>query len=113
MKFTNELYNALKAIALVWLPAVGTLYFVLSGIWGLPDAEQVVGTISAVDTFLGVVLHISTKSYTPPNDGHLVIDKSNPGKNTYTLEINTPVAEIEKKGQMVLQAVHAGNQVAP
>ena len=45
------------------LPAAGTLYFTLAGIWGLPYGEQVVGTITAVDTFLGVILGISTSQY--------------------------------------------------
>lgn len=59
----NKLYDVLKQIALVWLPAVGALYFALSGIWGLPYAREVVGTITAVDTFLGAILGISTASY--------------------------------------------------
>ena len=41
----------------------GTLYFALAGIWGLPCAEEIVGTITAVDTFLGVILGISTHNY--------------------------------------------------
>lgn len=60
---TNKVYDVLKEIAIVWLPAIGTLYFALAGIWGLPYGEQVVGTITAVDTFLGVVLHISNARY--------------------------------------------------
>ena len=48
---------------MIFLPALGTLYFALAGIWGFPYAEQVVGTITAVDTFLGVILGISTAQY--------------------------------------------------
>ena len=69
---SNKLYDALKWIAMILLPAIGTLYFALSGIWGLPYAEQVVGTITAVDTFIGVLLGISTSKYnkstTPAED---------------------------------------------
>jgi hypothetical protein len=61
MKFTDRVYKALKFIALVALPAVGTLYFTLAGIWHFPDPEKVIGSITAVDTFLGLLLHISTK----------------------------------------------------
>ena len=57
------MYDVLKWIALIGLPAIGTLYFALSGIWGFPYAEQVVGTITAVDTFLGAVLGISSAQY--------------------------------------------------
>lgn len=63
MKLNNKVYDILKWIALIGLPAVGTLYFALSGVWGLPLAEQVVGTIAAIDTFLGTVLGISTLNY--------------------------------------------------
>ena len=60
---SNKTYDILKWIALILLPALGTLYFALAGIWGFPYAEQVVGTITAVDTFLGVVLGISAANY--------------------------------------------------
>ena len=60
---SNKVDDILKWIALFLLPAIGTLYFALAGIWGFPYGEQVVGTITAVDTFLGVVLGISTARY--------------------------------------------------
>lgn len=59
----DKLYKILKYIAMIFLPALGTLYFALAGIWGFPYAEQVIGTITAVDTFLGVILGISTAQY--------------------------------------------------
>ena len=63
MKMSNEMYDALKWIAMILLPAIGALYFTLAGIWGLPYAEQIVGTITGIDTFLGVILGISTSKY--------------------------------------------------
>ncbi len=63
MKLKNKTYDVLKWIALYLLPALGTLYFALSGIWGLPYGEQIVGTITAADTFLGVLLGISSATY--------------------------------------------------
>ena len=60
---SNKVYDTLKWIAMYLLPALGTLYFALAGIWGLPYGEQIVGTITAVDTFLGVILGISTVQY--------------------------------------------------
>ena len=59
----NKVYDVLKWIAMVVLPAVATLYFALAGIWGFPYGEEIVGTITAVDTFLGVVLGISSAQY--------------------------------------------------
>lgn len=63
MELSNKTYDVLKWIALIALPAIGTLYFALAGIWDLPYGEQVVGTITAVDTFLGALLGISSVNY--------------------------------------------------
>lgn len=63
MKMNDKLYDALKWIAQMLLPALGTLYFALAGIWNFPYAEAIVGTITAVDTFLGVLLGISAAQY--------------------------------------------------
>ena len=63
MQFDDKVYDILKFIAMIVLPALGTLYFTLSAIWGFPYGEQVVGTITAVDTFLGALLKISSDKY--------------------------------------------------
>jgi hypothetical protein len=65
---SNKTYDTLKWIAQILLPALGTLYFALAKIWGLPFAAEIVGTIAAVDTFLGAILGISTKRYNALND---------------------------------------------
>lgn len=67
MKMSNKIYDILKWNALYFLPAAGTLYFALAGIWNLPYGEQVVGTITAIDTFLGVILGISSAQYNKEN----------------------------------------------
>ena len=59
----NDQYDFLKWIAMIVLPAIGTLYFALAAIWGLPYGEQIVGTITAVDAFLGALLGMSTDAY--------------------------------------------------
>lgn len=63
MTLNNKMYDILKYIAQIVLPAVATLYFALSQIWGLPYGEEIVGTITAVDCFLGALLGISTAQY--------------------------------------------------
>lgn len=63
MKMSNKIYDVLKFIAQIVLPALGTFYFAIASIWGLPYAEQIVGTITAVDTLLGALLGISTAKY--------------------------------------------------
>ena len=60
---SNKVYDILKYITQIIIPAVATLYFALSSIWGLPYGEQIVGTLTAVDAFLGVCLGISTVQY--------------------------------------------------
>lgn len=60
---SNKTYDILKYIAQIVLPALGTLYFALSEIWGLPFGTEIVGTITAVDAFLGTVLKISSDNY--------------------------------------------------
>ena len=63
LEISNKTYDKLKWIAQYLLPALATLYFAVAGIWGLPYANQVVGTITAIDTFLGVILGVSTAQY--------------------------------------------------
>jgi len=65
---TNKTYDYLKFVAQVLLPALGTLYFALASLWKLPYAEEVVGTITAIDTFLGTLLHVSTTKYNAEGD---------------------------------------------
>lgn len=69
MLISNKMYDVLKWIAQILLPALGTLYFALAGIWGFPYGEQIVGTITAVDAFLGAILGISTKMYNKNLEG--------------------------------------------
>ena len=67
MTMSNKTYDILKWIAQYGLPAIGTLYYALAGIWGFPKGEEVVGTITAIDAFLGVLLGISTAQYNKTN----------------------------------------------
>lgn len=70
MKLSNSNYDFLKWVAQILLPAFGTLYFALASIWGLPYAEQVVGTVTAIDAFLGALLGISTHYYNKEVNDH-------------------------------------------
>lgn len=88
---TGPLYDKLKWVALIGMPAMATLYFALAGIWGLPYAHEVVGTLVALNTFLGVVLQISSNNYQTSNarfDGNLVISEDKTGRQLYSLELN-------------------------
>lgn len=67
MKMSSKVYDILKWLALVVLPAISTMYVSLAGIWNLPNGEQVVGTIAVVETFLGAILQISNAQYKKTN----------------------------------------------
>lgn len=67
MKMSNKTYDILVWIAQIVLPAMGTLYAALSSIWGFPYGEQIVGTLTAVDVFLGAMLKISNEQYKKEN----------------------------------------------
>lgn len=76
----NKTYDILKYIAQIVLPALGTLYAALAPLWNLPYAEAIVGTIVAVDAFLGALLQISsTKYYKSGKDvaGTVTVDEDN------------------------------------
>ena len=89
MIIKGKTYDTLKFLAQVVFPALGTLYFALAGIWGLPAAEQVVGTIVAVDTFLGVVLQISSSSFTANTaKGVIKLEAKPGGGKMYSLEFD-------------------------
>lgn len=63
MKLDNKVYDVLKWVALVVLPAIATLYTALAGVWGLPFAEEIPATITAIDLFIGALLGVSTAQY--------------------------------------------------
>ena len=63
MVLNDKVYTVLKYLCQVGLPALGTLYFALAQIWGLPYSEQVVGTIAAITTFIGVLIGVSSFYY--------------------------------------------------
>lgn len=64
---SNKVYDILKFIAQIVLPATATLYLTLAGIWSLPFGEQVSATLMAVDTFLGALLMLSSNNYNKIN----------------------------------------------
>lgn len=75
MKLSNKAYDTMKWVAQYVLPAIGTLYFALAGIWSFPYGEEIVGTITAIDAFLGVILGISSATYnkeTTPKEEDMV-----------------------------------------
>jgi len=98
---TGRLYDWLKWIAQIFLPALGTLYYTLAGIWGLPSADEVVGTIMAVDLFLGLLLGISQVSYNKQvGRGDLIVDEDEDGSQGLRLELDQTPEELAGKKEV-------------
>lgn len=106
---TGKLYDWLKWLAQVALPAAGTLYFTLSGIWGLPSANEVVGTIVATDLFLGVILGISQINYqkSVEDGGELIVQPD--GKKVFSLNEGT-VDNLHTKKEIRFKVKKAGSK---
>lgn len=100
IQLSKGAYDATKKVAQIWLPAIGALYFALAQIWHLPAAEQVTGTVVAVDTCLGVLLGISSASYVMPDDEHdgVMNVVTNPdGTQTANMVLNDDPSSIVSK----------------
>lgn len=106
MTFSNKTYDILKWIAQILLPAIGTLYFTLSGLWGLPNATAVVGTITAIDTFLGFLLGLSSSGY--KGDGTMIVDTSDDAVDVYRMELNHPIENLGEKDQVTFKVENVG-----
>ena len=105
-KVSSSAFDLIRGLVEVTLPALATLYATLATIWDLPGSERVVLTIAALTTFLGVFLKIQRGAYNKSDaskDGALVIDTTNPTKDSYSLEIYTPLADLEAKDAIVLK----------
>lgn len=99
---TGPLYDKLKFTAQILLPALGTLYFTLAGIWGLPAAEEVVGTIVAIDAFLGILLGISQKQYldNKVGAGTLHVETDEAGEKGMRLELDETPEQLAGKEEV-------------
>lgn len=102
---SDELYQILEALATLILPALGTLYAALAIIWSLPAGDKVIGSIVAIDTFLGVVVKLGEKSYKTSGakyDGAInVLDTAN--KTTFSLELNGDPNELKNKNEITFK----------
>lgn len=101
MKLNNKVYDILKWVAQIVLPALGAAYFGLASIWGFPYGEQVVGTITVLDTFLGALLGISSIKY--EGDGVLTVNTEDENKDIYHLSLTAPIEDLPKKNYVVFK----------
>jgi len=111
-RLSNTQYDNLKFIAQIVLPALGTLYFAIAGLWHLPYVTEIVGTITAVDVFLGILLGLSSSKYGKrvaaaddaiEEDGVLVVNDTDPNKDSYSFELKTPLDLVGTKKAIKLK----------
>lgn len=103
----NRVYDILKKFTTLVLPALGALYFGLAGIWGLPAAEQVVGTIAVLTTFLGVIIKIGDNSYSTSEDrfdGDITITDKKVGE-LYDMQLKVPAEELKNLSEVTFKVI--------
>lgn len=106
----DKAYNTLKWFVQIVLPACATLYFALAGLWGFPHGEDVVGTIAAVTTFLGVILGVSTHAYNTSDrkyDGTINtttnLDEEGNARTVYSLDLNDAPERMSAKNEVTFK----------
>lgn len=105
----NKIYDILKFLAMVVLPGLGTLYFALAGIWHLPNGEQVVGSIAAVNVFLGGIAKFSSQPASSSSDptktyaGVLSYVNKEDGSELHLKDLDPSVIADEKNGEVTFK----------
>jgi hypothetical protein len=102
---SNQTYNRLKWVAQILLPALGALYFGLGEIWGLPRVTEIVGTLTVVDTFLGVLLGLSSRAYHNSDerfDGSIDIHETE-DKKAFLLNLDGDPNQLDQKSEVVFK----------
>lgn len=102
----NKQYDVVKFLTVTLLPALGTLYFALGQTWGLPHPQEVMGTLLAIQAFIGVIMHISTNQYESSGakySGDLNITQQPDGEKKATFAFNQHPAELSDKKEVVLK----------
>lgn len=113
MIFSSEVYKVLKYITQIVLPAIATFYFALAGIWEFPCGEEVVGTIAAITTMLGVILGIGTYRYNKLEegaDGAIVIDADDEIGGSAYVQFDNEIDVLKGKDEIVLKVVTAKDE---
>lgn len=95
----NKTYDFIKFLTVVLLPALGTLYFALSQAWGLPSGEAVLGTMMAIQVFIGAVMGISSKKYEESGEKYVgeINVADTPDKTLFSLDLKGDPEELKDK----------------
>ena len=105
MKLHDKVYDIMKWVVIIALPAFSTFYAALANIWGFPEADKVVGTITALTLLLGLLLGVSTLSYNKSDakyDGSLNVEQTE-DKLVYTLDVGDALENLASKKSISLK----------
>lgn len=103
---SNAVYDHLKRIAQISLPAIGTLYFALAQYWNWQNSEQILGSIMAVDAFLGILLGYSTVKYNKSDakyDGQIEVAQLENGTKRFQLNLNSDPNNLDRQSEVVFK----------
>lgn len=101
----TKVYDTLKYIAQILLPALGVLYYGLAQTWNFPEPDKVVASVVALDTFLGVLLHLSSTAYDKSEakyDGTIDLVETD-DKKTYSLNLSSDIDDLDKKDEILFK----------
>lgn len=113
---SDTAHSVSKDLVSLYIPAFASLYYGLAKIWDLPYAEQVVGTLALVATFLGIVLKVSTANYNAAGggiDGDVVATTTTDGGLSYSLNFNGDPADIQNMDKVTFKVVHGDSPQEP
>lgn len=111
VQVSSKTYNRLKPVAQVYLPGLAALYSSLAAIWGFPNPEGIVGTIAAINVFLGLTLGLSSKNYHEQDlaenaDGAFIINHTDPEAETIGTQFNVDPLKLGNKKELRMQVIH-------
>lgn len=105
---TNRVYDTLKWVVQIVLPAVSALYLGLAQLWDFPEPERVVGTIALVTTFLGILIGLSKRTYENGDekyDADILVGKTPAGLTRFSMELNRDPLVLAKKDSLLFKKV--------
>lgn len=111
MDLSNKMFNGIRSLVELILPALATFYFAMSEIWGLPAGPQVVATITAVTVLLGAFLKVQRRQYDKSDpsevfDGDFIVNTTDPSKDVYTLGLGVAFGDLHNKERIVLKVIN-------
>lgn len=101
---SSSVYDKLRPIAQIWLPALAVFYISVAPLWDLPKQEEVAGTIMALNLLVGVVMGVSHRQYSNSDarfDGTVVVVPNEDGNSDLNVSLDS--LAIARKKEIVIR----------